>query len=548
MARRPLAALTILFSLVRPAVAQRDFRDVLNTLPVDTSPAAGWLDATSPGAVDTAAHLRALLADQLDTDAYSYDFSRSPSGAPSPVPTTAEICPDGLFRYELALFAYDGGGWAGGAYRLEQLLDDQKRELISEGTLDAGSYGVETFCLENGNYLVDFGGGAAPGEMGIQWLPEDIQKVTTCFGPCQDYATMIDGRVLDYVTTPAPTAADARAVTLLTFSVEVTGVPDDIFRDTTTKKIVQYATRDVVPDVEAPDQVVGAAVSLLAQRRRLQEDRPRHSVELTIQMGGESYKTCGECGYASPRACLDALVATMNASIASGEYRERLLYWAKRFNTPWPEDTTVGPVRPEPSPDWAFAQTSAPTAGSSSKRKRKSRGLSDAGVAAIVVSVLALLAGGCLLFWRRTRPRKDSEDSKAWSLCCSSPSPGGPYSPDSERRGAVDANSSGGAVSPGGTVSPAQYSPASIDRDLAAELETRSAPSLSVISWESTTSGVLVDCADLDREDCLLVTGGSPARPDTIPRYAPTPTPRRRRRPATPTPVALQKLSAPLEL
>ena len=53
---------------------------------------ASALDAkTSPadGVVDTAAHLRALIAleGQLNTlDAYSYDFSPAPSGAPSPVP------------------------------------------------------------------------------------------------------------------------------------------------------------------------------------------------------------------------------------------------------------------------------------------------------------------------------------------------------------------------------------------------------------------------------------------------------------------------------
>ena len=54
---------------------------------------ASVLDATtSPadGVVDTAAHLRALIAleGQLaELDAYSYDFSPAPSGAPSPVPT-----------------------------------------------------------------------------------------------------------------------------------------------------------------------------------------------------------------------------------------------------------------------------------------------------------------------------------------------------------------------------------------------------------------------------------------------------------------------------
>ena len=87
---------------------------------------ASALDAkTSPadGVVDTAAHLRALIAleGQLNTlDAYSYDFSPAPSGAPSPVPTTTETCPEGTFRYELALYDYGSNGWDGGTYRLEQ--------------------------------------------------------------------------------------------------------------------------------------------------------------------------------------------------------------------------------------------------------------------------------------------------------------------------------------------------------------------------------------------------------------------------------------------
>ena len=87
---------------------------------------ASVLDATtSPadGVVDTAAHLRALIAfeSKLETlDAYSYDFSPAPSGAPSPVPTTTETCPEGTFRYELALYDYGSNGWDGGTYRLEQ--------------------------------------------------------------------------------------------------------------------------------------------------------------------------------------------------------------------------------------------------------------------------------------------------------------------------------------------------------------------------------------------------------------------------------------------
>ena len=56
--------------------------------------------------------------------------------------------------------------------------------------------------------------------MGIQWLPEELQKITTCTAPCEDYATMIDGRVLEYVTTPSPTTQDSRADTWKLLSVD----------------------------------------------------------------------------------------------------------------------------------------------------------------------------------------------------------------------------------------------------------------------------------------------------------------------------------------
>ena len=79
-------------------------------------------------------------------------------------------------------------------------------------------------------------------------------------------------------------------------------------------------------------------------------------------------------------------------------------------------------------------------------------------------------------------------------------------------------------VSPGGTVSPANYSPGSLERDL---------DSLSTTSAE---------------RDARLLMSGGPARPDgAIPIYA-SPTPRRRRPTSTPTPIALQKLCVPLSL
>ena len=97
---------------------------------------------------------------------------------------------------------------------------------------------------------------------------------------------------------------------------------------------------------------------------------------------GEPHKTCSDLGFASADACLDALVASMDAAVASGEYKARLLHWAEFFNAGWPDDIGVE-VLPNPPPECVYAPTAAPTVATAggSPSKRKTQGL----VAALVL-------------------------------------------------------------------------------------------------------------------------------------------------------------------
>ena len=88
-------------------------------------------------------------------------------------------------------------------------------------------------------------------------------------------------------------------------------------------------------------------------------------------------------------------------------------------------------VLPIPPPEWVFAPTSSPTVapsatfGGSSSTKRKTRGL----VAALVVCAVLTVLACCFLWFRPKARRKDSWDvDMCWPM--SSPSSGGPYSPE----------------------------------------------------------------------------------------------------------------------
>lgn len=366
---------------------------------------------TGPGVAKTALQrMNELLRRQLsdadgikNTRVYSYDTdpptsmptpvpSPIPSPLPSPLPTPApssenRTCPIGTYAYELALFDYGGDGWGEGKYELYQFIGDQDqlRELVDEGTLTEGSEQIDSFCLENGNYVVVFGGKQPPEaqeQMGIQWLPDDVQKTTDCRGPCEDPAIMIDGLVFDYTLPPttftaAPTSISAAADTWHFMSVQVDGIPPELLPDDDiTKLIIQSATNDVIYIVSANDQVIKTDVTLVDEarrrlldeaRRRLQQSDAVHQFDLGFNMG-TPYDTCAQVGFTNADDCLEgegfnppSLKANLDEAIASGEYKTQLLYWAEYYGRPFPNDFTVTPVLEEPPPEWIYAPTPSPT-------------------------------------------------------------------------------------------------------------------------------------------------------------------------------------------
>mmetsp|Transcript_16362 Transcript_16362/g.49253 ORF Transcript_16362/g.49253 Transcript_16362/m.49253 type:complete len:571 (+) Transcript_16362:157-1869(+) len=380
-------ALTVAL-VVAPAAAQ-----------TRTEAVGWWTDPSGSGGADGAPQtalqrMNALLRRQLNNEneqdlrVYSYDTeapSVAPTPVPSPLPTPApssagnSTCPEGTFEYNLALFDYGGNGWQGGEYILSQFLGKPELEIteeVAQGTMEEGSEQIESFCLENGNYNLYFGGGAEPGEMGVQWLPDDVQKQTNCRGPCDDPAMMVDGLVLDVTIspttfTPAPTSISAAADTWHKFSVEVEGVPDELFPpDETTNLIVQAATNDVLAIVSDNEQVMDTVVTLI-NRRKLQASDDRHQVDLTINMG-KPYKTCAQVGFTSADDCLNgegflppSLVENMDEAIESGLYAERLKFWGEYYGRAFPDGISVVGVLPEPEPEWIYAPTPAPTITSS---------------------------------------------------------------------------------------------------------------------------------------------------------------------------------------
>ena len=63
---------------------------------------------------------------------------------------------------------------------------------------------------------------------------------------------------------------------------------------------------------------------------------------------GKPYKTCGQAGFRTAQDCLDgvdldydappSLVASVNEAINNGKLKDRLLYWADRFDADWADD------------------------------------------------------------------------------------------------------------------------------------------------------------------------------------------------------------------
>eukprot|EP00629_Pelagomonadales_sp_RCC1024_P000571 CAMPEP_0119262642 /NCGR_PEP_ID=MMETSP1329-20130426/2296_1 /TAXON_ID=114041 /ORGANISM="Genus nov. species nov., Strain RCC1024" /LENGTH=540 /DNA_ID=CAMNT_0007262305 /DNA_START=96 /DNA_END=1718 /DNA_ORIENTATION=- len=431
--------------------------------------AGWWGDAPAVGeATETAtsalARMNALLRRQLDEgDAvvFSYDTegpSTMPTPLPTPIPTTLETdpCPEGTFSYELALYDYQGDGWEGAEYVLSQFEGfNPDPEEVARGTLASGSEQIESFCLEDGTYSVEFGGGSDDAETGIQWLPDDKQKITSCRGPCTDYFMMVGGLVLEPTAPPTPinfnkpTSFDASQTTWLLTSVDVGGVSENAFTpDETASNVISNAINDVwlTPDGDnrlenGPEDVLDSTVTILERRRKLLQNDKRAQIDLTVLMD-----TCAQAGFTSNDECLASFVTAIDESAASGQLAERLNYWAAFFGLPGFPDITVDGVVPD-TPEWVFAPTPAPTSAggpspaptptddlpptvpgaptpaptarptSSSKKKKKKQGLSSGElIATIVCCILAVLI--CLLccLYFKQRERKATERKDSWDI------------------------------------------------------------------------------------------------------------------------------------
>merc|ERR1740138_370903 len=121
--------------------------------------------------------LRRQLENKRDW-VFSYDFADAePTAKPTSSPTFTPCDVEGEYRYYLALYDYGGDGWEGATYTLYKYVGVRQGEQILTGTVETGSEEVINFCLPNGLYAVDFGGGSDDGEIGIQFLPDDLQMI-----------------------------------------------------------------------------------------------------------------------------------------------------------------------------------------------------------------------------------------------------------------------------------------------------------------------------------------------------------------------------------
>jgi len=409
---------------------------------------------TGETATSALARMNALLRRQIDEgDAvqFSYD-TENPSTMPTPLPTTLETnpCPEGTFAYELALYDYQGDGWEGAEYVLSQFEGfNPDPEEVARGTLESGSEQIEDFCLEDGTYSVEFGGGSDDAETGIQWLPDDKQKITSCRGPCTDYFMMVGGLVLEPTAPPTPvnfnkpTSFDASQATWLLTSVAVSGVSEDAFQPPeTAQTVIGQAVNDVweVDNqrmANGADDVIDTVVTIDSSRRKLLQNNVRAQLDLTVLMN-----TCAKAGFTSNDECLASFVKGLDNSTASGFFAERLNYWAAFYGLPGFPDLVVDGVVPD-TPEWVFAPTPAPTGGVptpsptpvptvspaptatmaptresvSSKKKKKNQGLSSGElIATIVCCILAcLICLLCCLYFKQ-RERKATERKDSWDI------------------------------------------------------------------------------------------------------------------------------------
>ncbi|KAH8076436.1 hypothetical protein JL721_437 [Aureococcus anophagefferens] len=370
--------------------------------------------------------LRRQLENKRDW-VFSYDFADAePTAKPTSSPTFTPCDVEGEYRYYLALYDYGGDGWEGATYTLYKYVGVRQGEQILTGTVETGSEEVINFCLPNGLYAVDFGGGSDDGEIGIQFLPDDLQMITTCTGPCVERFLAVDGIVMPPTEPPTasnlgqPTAFDASQTAWMYLSFLVDGLNGEALISEAGFSAFAYAINDLL-------QAAGDDTA---------------SIEAVILMD-----TCAMAGHNSNDDCLDAMVGP--PAIADGAMLERILYWADYFGLDLGDDFTVVSIVSDPEPYWVYAPTAAPPAkptaapttttttaaptpvtttaappvtddsvdsGSSSKKKSSDDDLDSGAMAGIIVAVVVVLLIIAALVYFKSRESEATARKDSWDM------------------------------------------------------------------------------------------------------------------------------------
>ncbi|KAH8095899.1 hypothetical protein JL720_3233 [Aureococcus anophagefferens] len=264
--------------------------------------------------------LRRQLENKRDW-VFSYDFADAePTAKPTSSPTFTPCDVEGEYRYYLALYDYGGDGWEGATYTLYKYVGVRQGEQILTGTVETGSEEVINFCLPSG--LRRRLRAADDGEIGIQFLPDDLQMITTCTGPCVERFLAVDGIVMPPTEPPTasnfrqPTAFDASQTAWMYLSFLVDGLNGEALISEAGFSAFAYAINDVIPFLTGPEAVATSG------RAAASSSRPRAT---------------------TPRVAI---------AIADGVMLERILYWADYFGLDLGDDFTVVSIVSDPEPYW----------------------------------------------------------------------------------------------------------------------------------------------------------------------------------------------------
>lgn len=416
----------------------------MKALPEHAEGAAGWWGDV-PAAADkedsdehVLARMNALLRRQLDegTMVFSYDVETTEVPTASP---TGTPCPGaGEYRYFLALYDYGNDGWEGATYQLFKYVGVRAGTQIADGTLSSGSEAIEEFCMTNGLYALEYGGGSDDGEIGLQFLPDDVQVITPecTTAPCVFSFLAVDGLIVPPTAPPTannfgqPTSFDASQISWHIFGFEVNGFDADGFAGSTAAfSTVAYTLNDVIPFIAGPESVLEVTITDVASaqarkasleaehnKRRLEDEQL--SVEVTVEMD-----TCAMAGHNSNDECLDAMVEDVALAIVNGYMLERLIYWANYFGYDLGDDAQITGIREDPAPYWLLPNqpTSAPTMmdaepSSSKKSKKKAEVKGDSLIILIVFVILAVLLMILAAIYFKQRERKATERKDSWDI------------------------------------------------------------------------------------------------------------------------------------